>query len=385
MACRALGKMGEKAPTTDVINRLVTALGDKNGYVRQCVCEVLGEMGEKAATNDVMNRLIAALGDENENVRQKASEALGEIGEKAATIDVITGLVTALGDENWNVSMSACDALGKMGEKAATNNVINGLVTALGNKIGHVRRRACEALGKIGEKAPNNDVINGLVTALWDADMSVRESACQVLGKMGEKAASNDVINGLLNARRRVIGYSSANEALEKILLSFSALTQLSSDTVSKLFENIKEGKTTFCRYATYQWAIGAMWQQYQLVILIHLRNLTKTRYPPSHSYSPVDLVKKEYFPYDELSNEDRRRFKGYYDKGQVLWILDGYDELVQDIPEQLKDIFDHVRNTQHHIMTSRPFAIALPYDIKLEITGFTNDNIQKILRKLGF
>ncbi|CAF1191551.1 unnamed protein product [Rotaria sp. Silwood1] len=243
MACRALGKMGEKAPTTDVINRLVTALGDKNGYVRQCVCEVLGEMGEKAATNDVMNRLIAALGDENENVRQKASEALGEIGEKAATIDVITGLVTALGDENWNVSMSACDALGKMGEKAATNNVINGLVTALGNKIGHVRRRACEALGKIGEKAPNNDVINGLVTALWDADMSVRESACQVLGKMGEKAASNDVINGLLNARRRVIGYSSANEALEKILLSFSALTQLSSDTVSKLFENIKEGQ----------------------------------------------------------------------------------------------------------------------------------------------
>ncbi|CAF4967643.1 unnamed protein product, partial [Rotaria sp. Silwood1] len=123
------------------------------------------------------------------------------------------------------------------------------------------------------------------------------------------------------------------------------------------------------------------MWQQYQLVILIHLRNLTKTRYPPSHSYSPVDLVKKEYFPYDELSNEDRRRFKGYYDKGQVLWILDGYDELVQDIPEQLKDIFDHVRNTQHHIMTSRPFAIALPYDIKLEITGFTNDNIQNFLQ----
>ncbi|CAF3728235.1 unnamed protein product [Rotaria sp. Silwood1] len=124
------------------------------------------------------------------------------------------------------------------------------------------------------------------------------------------------------------------------------------------------------------------MWQQYQLVILIHLRNLTKTRYPPSHSYSPVDLVKKEYFPYDELSNEDRRRFKGYYDKGQVLWILDGYDELVQDIPEQLKDIFDHVRNTQHHIMTSRPFAIALPYDIKLEITGFTNDNIQKYVEQ---
>ncbi|CAF3157624.1 unnamed protein product [Rotaria sp. Silwood2] len=243
MACRALGEMSGKAPTNDVINRLVTVLGDENVYVRGCVCEVLGEMGEKAATNDVMNRLIAALGDENEYVRQKACEALGEMGEKAATIDVITKLVTALGDEDWNVKMSACDALGKMGDKAATNNVINGLVTALGNTIGHVRRTACEALGKIGEKAPNNDVINGLVTALWDADMSVRESACQVLGKMGEKAATNDVINGLLNARRRVFGYSSANGTLEKILLSFSALTQLSSDTVSKLFENMKEGQ----------------------------------------------------------------------------------------------------------------------------------------------
>jgi hypothetical protein len=163
--------------------------------------------------------------------------------EKAATNEVITGLVTALGDENWYVSVSACEALGKMGEKVATNSVINGLVTALGNEIGHVRRTACEALGKIGEKAPTNDVINGLVTALWDNSMDVRESACKVLGKMGEKATTNDVINGLLNARDRVIGYSSAYGTLERLFLSFSALTQLSSDTVSKLFEKIKEGQ----------------------------------------------------------------------------------------------------------------------------------------------
>ena len=242
-ACRALGEMSEKVPTNDMINRLLTALGDDNGYVRRCVCEVLGEMGGKAATPDVMNRLIAALGDGNEDVRQKACEALGNMGEKAATIDVTIGLVTALGDEDWNVRTSACVALGKMGAKAASSDVIHGLVNALGNKTGHVRRRACEALGKIGETAPNNDVINGLVTALGDADMSVRESACQVLGKMGEKTATDDVINGLLNARCRVIGYSSANETLERVLLSFSGLTQLSSDTVSKLFENINEGQ----------------------------------------------------------------------------------------------------------------------------------------------
>jgi hypothetical protein len=130
-----------------------------------------------------------------------------------------------------------------MGEKAATNNVINGLVTALGDENDHVRRTACEALGKIGEKAPTNDVINGLVTVLRDESMFVRESACQVLGKVGEKAATNDVINGLLDARDHVIGYSSAYGTLERIFLSFSALTQLPSDTVSKLFEKIKEGQ----------------------------------------------------------------------------------------------------------------------------------------------
>ncbi|CAF1114467.1 unnamed protein product [Rotaria sordida] len=164
------------------------------------------------------------------------------MGEKAATNDVIIGLITTLGDENWGIQCVACEALGKMGEKAATNNVINGLMTALGNDIEHVRENACKALGKIGEKAPTNDVINGLVTVLWDKSMFVRESACQILGKMGEKAATDKVINGLLNARRRVTGYSNADEALEKILLSFSALTQLSSDTVSKLFEKYQQG-----------------------------------------------------------------------------------------------------------------------------------------------
>lgn len=71
--------------------------------------------------------------------------------------------------------------------------------------------------------------------------MFVRETACEVVGKMDEKAATNEIIIGLLNARRLVIGYSRANAALEKIFLSFSALTQLSSDTVSKIFEDLKE------------------------------------------------------------------------------------------------------------------------------------------------
>ena len=120
-----------------------------------------------------------------------------------------------------------------MGVKAATTDVINGLATALRDEYGNVQDAACEALGKLGEKTLTNDVINGLVTGLWDESMSVTESACQILGKMGDKAATNDVIYGLWNAPDRVIGYSNADETLQKIFLSFSGLTQLPSHTVS--------------------------------------------------------------------------------------------------------------------------------------------------------
>ena len=138
-------------------------------------------------------------------------------------------------------------------------------------------------------------------------------------------------------------------------------------------------GKSTFCQYVTYRWAKGEIWQEYQLVILLRLRSLTHDRYPQGLKYSRIDLIEMEYVEDDKkLSKEVRERFKDQCDKGQVLWILDGYDEFVQHIPQQLKNVFDHVLETQHHIITSRPYVINLSYDVKMEITGFTNDNITK-------
>ncbi|CAF1324395.1 unnamed protein product [Rotaria sordida] len=137
-------------------------------------------------------------------------------------------------------------------------------------------------------------------------------------------------------------------------------------------------GKSTFCRYIAYRWANGDIWSEYQLVIVIPLRCLTNNRYPPGSNYSLLDLLKKEHILYDTLSETDKRYFKELCDKGQVLWILDGYDEFVQNVPEHLQNLFDYVRETQHHILTSRPYAITLSYEVKMEITGFTDDNIVK-------
>ena len=160
---------------------------------------------------------------------------------------------------------------------------------------------------------------------------------------------------------------------------------------VEKIFEKCKDqtkkvlvlgragiGKSTFCQYVTYRWAKGEIWREYQLVVLLRLRLLTHVRYPRRPKYSPIDLIEKEYVGGEKLSKEVRERFKDQCNKGQVLWILDGYDEFVQHIPQQLKDVFDQVLETQHHILTSRPYMVNLSYVVKMEITGFTNDNITK-------
>ncbi|CAF3531955.1 unnamed protein product, partial [Adineta steineri] len=139
-------------------------------------------------------------------------------------------------------------------------------------------------------------------------------------------------------------------------------------------------GKSTFCQYVTYKWAKRELWTQYDLVILIRLRKLTESRYLSAQNYSPINLVEKEYFPFGDFSNEEKQQLKEHCNNCKVLWILDGYDEFVHNIPDKLAGAFDYILKTQHHILTSRPYAIALSYDVQMEITGFTNDNIEKYI-----
>ncbi len=143
-------------------------------------------------------------------------------------------------------------------------------------------------------------------------------------------------------------------------------------------------GKTTFCRYVAYQWATGKIWQQYHLVIFIRLRNLTESRYPPlapGTKYSLIDLVKTEYFHHG-LSEENEKLLKEELNKSQVLWFLDGYDEIVQNIPPHLQYLLEQLLKTPHHILTSRPYLITLSYKVQLEITGFTDDNIKEYVKQ---
>ncbi|CAF4932573.1 unnamed protein product, partial [Rotaria socialis] len=138
-------------------------------------------------------------------------------------------------------------------------------------------------------------------------------------------------------------------------------------------------GKSIFCRYVAYQWAEGKLWSHYELVVLITLNSLTHESHPMSASdvkYSLVDLVQTQYFPCESLSDDDKMYFKSLCDEGKVLWLLDGYDELSLNISHQLKSVFDTIYQTQHHILTTRPYDISLSYKTQVEIIGFTDANI---------
>ena len=140
-------------------------------------------------------------------------------------------------------------------------------------------------------------------------------------------------------------------------------------------------GKSTFCRYIAYQWAKGSYWQEYELVALLPLRRLTTNRYPSSKEYTLVDLVIKEVFSF-ELSNNEEQIFKEQFDAKKTLWILDGYDEIIGNIPPHLECLFGKLLNTPHHILTSRPYLNTLSYAVQMEITGFTDKNITEYIHQ---
>ena len=138
-------------------------------------------------------------------------------------------------------------------------------------------------------------------------------------------------------------------------------------------------GKSTFCRYIAYQWARGSFLSEYELVALIPLRHLTIHRYPDNRTYSLIDLVKREVFSL-ELGETESDTFKKLFDAKKTLWILDGYDEIVQSIPETLEYLLEQLLKTPHHILTSRPYLNTLSYKVTMEITGFTDKNIEQYI-----
>ncbi|CAF4482725.1 unnamed protein product, partial [Didymodactylos carnosus] len=59
-----------------------------------------------------------------------------------------------------------------------------------------------------------------------------------------------------------------------------------------------------------------------------------------------------------------------------------GYDEIVQNVPTHLECLFEQLLKTPHHILTSRPYQNTLAYHVQMQITGFTDENIQQYVEQ---
>lgn len=75
------------------------------------------------------------------------------------------------------------------------------------------------------------------------------------------------------------------------------------------VFGRAGNGKSTFCKYVTHQWANGKFWAEYDLVALLPLRYLTEQDYPQlpgGARYDLVDVLRKTCWRWNRrLSEKD--------------------------------------------------------------------------------
>jgi predicted NACHT family NTPase len=80
------------------------------------------------------------------------------------------------------------------------------------------------------------------------------------------------------------------------------------------------------------------------------------------------------------LSENDEKILQKLLPKSRVLWLLDGYDELMQPTPTHLQNLLEKLLKTADHLVTSRPYQNTLSYKVRMEIIGFTDENIRQYI-----
>ncbi|PFH61127.1 hypothetical protein XA68_18134 [Ophiocordyceps unilateralis] len=154
-------------------------------------------------------------------------------------------------------------------------------------------------------------------------------------------------------------------------------------------------GKTTLCKKMVYDFTYGTQtelhrsWNEsFDRLLWVPLRHL-KGR--PTSGYSYEDLFYHEYF----WDFDDGRRLAGELWRtlrndasGRTLFILDGLDEVSQDIVGAGNDMsrfFQHLLDQPNVIITSRPNAslpTLRPLDLELETIGFYPDQVTEYINK---
>lgn len=178
----------------------------------------------------------------------------------------------------------------------------------------------------------------------------------------------------------------------EKESLTLDQLFEAKSGVTQKILVTGRAGigKSTFCRYILYQWMkkISCL-QKYQWVFWIPLRNLANnSRYTHDKKYTFVDILRIEFFGNYTGKHLDDDLNDLYMmlcqQKHQVLWLLDGYDEiypLENHLNHSLIGIIDELLNHWQVLVTSRSYTIP-SFDRHVEIIGFSSSDIETYIDK---
>ena len=139
-------------------------------------------------------------------------------------------------------------------------------------------------------------------------------------------------------------------------------------------------GKSTLSLHICQEWGKGQLFQQYDVVILVKLRDpLVQTAECLADLLPCVDKA---------MAYQAEADIKSNYGKG-MLWVLDGWDELPSNLPQdsiilKLIQLGMSRRSPVHEcdvIVTSRPVSSAKLHPLvsaRVEVLGFTPDELKQ-------
>lgn len=127
-------------------------------------------------------------------------------------------------------------------------------------------------------------------------------------------------------------------------------------------------GKTTLCKYIAYKWAKDELYQEFEYVVYIPLREW-KT--------GGIKGAIQDYY-----YSRDSDKLIIDIASSKMLFLFDGYDELDSDRKKLLRDEIDKYVLT-HYIITTRPYGYQkndFKIDEQFETIGFTDENVDSYI-----
>ncbi|RYP18646.1 hypothetical protein DL767_009791 [Monosporascus sp. MG133] len=149
-------------------------------------------------------------------------------------------------------------------------------------------------------------------------------------------------------------------------------------------------GKTTLCKKIVYEFTHGTMWRDlFDRVLWVPLRNLKREERRLMAGYNFGNLFRHEYFSqHPEQEKLAQALWHALKDakSGRTLFILDGLDEVSQDLVDDMFGFLKELLNQPNVVITSRPHALLPlgldPLHFELETVGFYPDQVRAYVEK---